>query len=136
MCGIYGELAAAPDARVGERATDVLVHRGPDDRGTWAGAGIFLGARRLSIIDVQGGAQPIWNEDETCCIVYNGELYNFLELRRELEGKGHRFRTHTDTEVVLHAYEEWGPACLGRFNGMFAFAVWDGRSRTLFLARD
>jgi asparagine synthase (glutamine-hydrolysing) len=92
--------------------------------------------RRLSIIDLAGGHQPIWNEDESRCIVFNGELYNFQDLRPELEARGHRFRTHSDTEVVLHAYEEWGADCLRRFNGMFALAVWDGPAATLFLARD
>jgi asparagine synthase (glutamine-hydrolysing) len=120
----------------GDAALDFLRHRGPDDRGAWAADGIFLGARRLSIIDLAGGAQPIWNEDHTVGIVYNGELYNFQELRPELLAKGHRFRTRSDTEVVLHAYEQWGPDCLPRFNGMFAFAIWDGRTRTLLLARD
>jgi asparagine synthase (glutamine-hydrolysing) len=92
--------------------------------------------QRLSIIDLAGGQQPIWNEDHTCCIVYNGELYNFRELRPTLEARGHCFRTHCDTEVVLHAFEEWGPECLRRFNGMFALAIWDRRRQTLFLARD
>lgn len=139
MCGIYGELSLDPGHRAGEHgqaATDVLAHRGPDERGTWQDGGVFLGMRRLSIIDLSTGRQPIWNEDGSCCIVYNGELYNFPDLRRELEAKGHAFRTRTDTEVALHAYEEWGPECLARFNGMFAFAIWDGRERALFLARD
>jgi asparagine synthase (glutamine-hydrolysing) len=141
MCGIYGELALVGDLRgdVGtklDESVDVLVHRGPDDRGTWAGGGVSMGARRLSIIDLPGSHQPIWNEDGTSCIVYNGELYNFRDIRPILEGRGHRFRTRGDTEVILHAYEEWGPDCLRRFNGMFAFAIWDGRDETLFLARD
>ncbi len=139
MCGIYGELSLTSDYRPGvhgEAATDLLRHRGPDERGTWLGDEVFLGMRRLSIIDLDGGSQPIWNEDRTCCVVYNGELYNFLDLRRELEAKGHLFRTATDTEVVVHAYEEWGPGCVRRFNGMFAFALWDGRGRRLLLARD
>ena len=139
MCGIYGELALRrghPVGLAGNAATDLLAHRGPDERATWSRDGIFLGVRRLSIIDLATGQQPVWNEDQTCCIVYNGELYNFVELRRELEGRGHRFRTRSDTEVLLHAYEEWGLGCLGRFNGMFAFAVWDERERLLFLARD
>ena len=140
MCGIYGRLDFAP-GRVDRRELDslstaVLAHRGPDDQGTWQASGIFLGMRRLSIIDLAGGQQPIWNEDNTCCIVYNGELYNFLDLRPELEGRGHVFRTQSDTEVILHAYEEWGPECLGRCNGMFALAIWDERRRVLFLARD
>jgi asparagine synthase (glutamine-hydrolysing) len=139
MCGIYGEYDLTGSGRVGgsaEAATDVLAHRGPDERGTWHGPGVFLGMRRLSIIDLAGGHQPIWNEDRSGCIVYNGELYNYLDLRPELQARGHAFRTNTDTEVVLHAYEEWGADCLRRLNGMFAFAIWDGRQRRLFLARD
>ena len=92
--------------------------------------------RRLSIIDLDGGHQPIANEDETCWIVYNGELYNFLDLHPQLEAKGHRFRTNSDTEVILHAYEEWGTDCLQHFNGMFAWAIWDSQEKLLFLARD
>jgi asparagine synthase (glutamine-hydrolysing) len=138
MCGIYGslDLRARGPMMSPDGALDLLRHRGPDDRGAWAGDGIFVGTRRLSIIDLPGGAQPIWNEDHTMCIVYNGELYNFEDLRPELIAKGHRFRSRGDTEVVLHAYEQWGPSCLRRFNGMFAFAIWDGKNRTLFLARD
>ncbi|MDQ6740619.1 MAG: asparagine synthase (glutamine-hydrolyzing), partial [Actinomycetota bacterium] len=119
-----------------EYALASLHHRGPDGEGHWQGGGICLGTRRLSIIDLDCGQQPIWNEDYTCCIVYNGELYNFLDLRPQLEDRGHIFRTHSDTEVVLHAYEEWGPDCLRRFNGMFALAIWDVPHRTLFVARD
>jgi asparagine synthase (glutamine-hydrolysing) len=141
VCGIFGELALSPDARgsVGaylDASVDRIAHRGPDDRGTWTGDGVSLGVRRLSIIDLAGGHQPIWNEDASRCIVYNGELYNFQDIRPILEGRGHRFTTRTDTEVILHAHEEWGAECLRRFNGMFAFAIWDNRSRTLFLARD
>jgi asparagine synthase (glutamine-hydrolysing) len=141
MCGIYGELALRGDVQVNvgttlDDAVDELVHRGPDDRGTWVGKGVSVGARRLSIIDLPGSHQPIWNEDRTSCIVYNGELYNFREIRPLLEARGHTFRTQGDTEVILHAYEEWGPDCLRRFNGMFAFAIWDGRDGSLFLARD
>jgi len=139
MCGIYGYLNLAqqnPVAPYGDLAVDTLLHRGPDERGVWQGPGIFLGMRRLSIIDLAEGQQPIWNEDESCCIVYNGELYNYLELRPQLIAAGHQFRTHSDTEVILHAYEEWGADCLQRFNGMFAFAIWDSRRNQLFLARD
>jgi len=139
MCGIYGELAlgsGVPVGLQGEAATDRLRHRGPDDRGIWSSGKIFLGMRRLSIIDLVGGSQPIWNHQRIVCIVYNGELYNFWNLRRELETKGHRFGTRSDTEVVLQAYEAWGPGCLQRLNGMFAFAIWDGRDRSLLLARD
>src|SRR5262245_54833921 len=109
MCGIYGRLdPAGITASVCNAATDALRHRGPDERGTWHGSSAFLGMRRLSIIDLAGGQQPIWNEDETRCIVFNGELYNFLDLRPQLEARGHVFRTQSDTEVILHAYEEWG----------------------------
>ena len=137
MCGIYGHLTDSElDIQRAEKSTDLLAHRGPDERGTVLCGNVFLGMRRLSIIDLSGGQQPIWNEDQTRCVVFNGELYNFLDLKPELESKGHLFRTRSDTEIVLHAYEEWGPDCLRRFNGMFAFAVWDQRLRRLFLARD
>ena len=139
MCGIYGYLSLSQENLVtayGDLAVDTLIHRGPDERGVWQGPGIFLGMRRLSIIDLAEGQQPIWNEDRSCCIVYNGELYNYLELRPQLIAAGHQFRTHSDTEVILHAYEEWGADCLQRFNGMFAFAIWDSRRNQLFLARD
>ena len=137
MCGIYGQLTTSElDVRHAEESTDLLSHRGPDERGTVLRGNVFLGMRRLSIIDLSGGHQPIWNEDQTCCAVYNGELYNFLELRPELESRGYLFRTRSDTEVVLRAYEEWGPDCLRRFNGMFALAIWDEGASRLFLARD
>jgi asparagine synthase (glutamine-hydrolysing) len=140
MCGISGQLSLCEDTTVRrevlQRMTDAIRHRGPDAEGFYAQTGIGIGARRLSIIDLAGGQQPIWNEDHTCCIVYNGELYNFLDLRPELQARGHMFRTRSDTEVILHAYEEWGPNCLQRFNGMFALAIWNDRTKTLFLARD
>lgn len=139
MCGIYGELDLRGDNLSGQytrKATDLLHHRGPDDGAVWNGGQIVLGMRRLSIIDLPGGMQPIWNEDHTCCIVYNGELYNFRELRQELKTCGHLFRTEGDTEVIVHAYEQWGLECLMRFNGMFAFALWDSREKQLVLVRD
>jgi asparagine synthase (glutamine-hydrolysing) len=137
MCGIYGQIGQSGiDETLARLATDRLAHRGPDERGTWRGGTVFLGMRRLSIIDLAGGQQPIWNEDRTCCIVFNGELYNFLDLRPKLEAKGHVFCTRSDTEVILHAYEEWGTDCLRRFNGMFAIAIWDQPRKRLFLARD
>jgi asparagine synthase (glutamine-hydrolysing) len=138
MCGIYGAVTFdhAPLNDVGELALESMRHRGPDERGAWAGNGTFLGSCRLSIIDLAGGSQPIWNEDHTKCIVFNGELYNFQDLRPELIANGHSFRTRSDTEVILHAYEEWGTDCLQRLNGMFAFAIWDERSGNLFVARD
>jgi asparagine synthase (glutamine-hydrolysing) len=113
-----------------------LRHRGPDGDGEFTDQEVGLGHRRLSIIDVRGGAQPIGNEDDSIQIVFNGEIYNFIELREELLKCGHSFKTHSDTEVIVHAYEQWGTACLRRFNGMFAFALWDSRERKLFLARD
>lgn len=111
-------------------------HRGPDDEGTYFADHVALGMRRLSIIDVVGGHQPIANEDETCWVVLNGEIFNYRELRAQLLERGHQFRTHTDTEVIVHAYEEWGEACPERLNGQFAFAIWDKPRQRLFLARD
>ena len=114
----------------------VIRHRGPDDEGLHAEAGVALGMRRLSIIDLSTGHQPIHNEDETVWVVFNGEIYNYRELRRELEGAGHRFYTSSDTETIVHAYEEWGPEAFARLRGMFGIALWDRRTRTLLLARD
>jgi asparagine synthase (glutamine-hydrolysing) len=114
----------------------VLRHRGPDGSGTFLEGAIGLGHRRLSIIDVGGGAQPISNEDDTKQLVFNGEIYNFIELREQLLKNGHRFKTKSDTEVIIHGYEQWGVDCVGRFNGIFAFALWDGTLRRLFIARD
>ena len=137
MCAILGILSSNPQHfACYEEQLRSLRHRGPDDQGNWANSHVLLGSCRLSIIDIAGGHQPIFNENNTCCIVYNGELYNFLDLRGQLEAKGYKFRTHTDTEVVLHGYEEWGVECLKRFNGMFAFAIWDERKKMLFVARD
>jgi asparagine synthase (glutamine-hydrolysing) len=140
MCGIVGVLnldGEPVDRGLLERMTDAIAHRGPDAEGCFLDAQVGLGNRRLAIIDLSPvGAQPIANEDGRLVLTYNGEIYNFRELRRVLEQAGHRFRSRTDTEVVLHAYEEWGEACLDRFNGMFAFALWDGRRDELFLARD
>ena len=113
-----------------------IIHRGPDDAGDWSEDGMAFGMRRLSIIDLAGGHQPMTNEDGSQHIVYNGEIYNFQELRTALQQKGHTFSTSSDTEVILHQYEEDGTDCVQRFNGMFAFAIWDQSRRTLFLARD
>jgi asparagine synthase (glutamine-hydrolysing) len=113
-----------------------IVHRGPDDQGTFIDEHIALGMRRLSIIDVAGGHQPIENEDGTIKIVFNGEIYNYRALRADLETAGHRFRTRTDTETIVHAYEEYGVDCVNRLNGIFAFALWDASARRLFMARD
>src|SRR5688500_15417224 len=139
MCGIYTEIrlgGSRPVGKAGPQALEALTHRGPDASGWWGDDEVFLGARRLSIIDIAGGDQPIWNEAETACIVYNGELYNMRALRAELAANGSRFKTRSDTEVVLHAYERWGEGCLERFNGMFAFAIWNRADRSLFVARD
>lgn len=140
MCGIAGFVFFDPAHPVDERElrgmTAAIRHRGPDDEGVFVGGPAGLAMRRLSIIDVAGGHQPIFNEDRTVAIVFNGEIYNYLELRAELEARGHRFATRSDTEAIVHAYEEWGGACPEHLRGMFAFAVWDARTRTLFIARD
>ncbi len=141
MCGLVGVVnltAEEPvDALQLTRANDTMAHRGPDDSGVWAEAGVGLAARRLSIIDVPHGHQPMSNEDGSVHIVYNGEVYNHEDLRVELLANGHRFRSTCDTEVILHAYEQWGPdGCLRRLRGMFAFALWDARMQTLLLVRD
>jgi asparagine synthase (glutamine-hydrolysing) len=140
MCAITGMLAADAAATVSasllRRMNDVQAHRGPDQHGIHIESGVGLGHRRLSIIDLSGGRQPLFNEDETVVVVYNGEIYNFQDLARELMARGHRFRTHSDTEVIVHAWEEWGAGCVERFRGMFAFALWDRNRQTLFLARD
>ncbi len=140
MCGIVGIFdsrgAASIDTGLLRRMNDSQFHRGPDGEGLFVDPGIGLGHRRLSIIDLAGGAQPLFNEDCSVVVVYNGEIYNFQELFEELAAQGHRFRTRCDTEVIVHAWEEWGEACVERFRGMFAFALWDRKRETLFLARD
>jgi len=140
MCGIAGmfnrsgrEIAREVDLR---QMLAMLRHRGPDEFGILLDGEAGLGNARLSIIDLSGGSQPIANEDETLWIVFNGEIFNYVELRPELEARGHRFRTSSDTEVILHLFEEYGPRCLERMNGQFAIAIWDTRRRRLFLARD
>jgi len=115
---------------------DTMAHRGPDDRGIYCHGPVGLGHRRLSIIDVAGGHQPLANEGGTCWVVYNGEVYNHRDLRRDLECRGHVYRTNSDSETILHAYEEYGPQCVERFRGMFAFAIWDEPRGRLFMARD
>ena len=115
---------------------DTIRHRGPDDEGYYVSGPIGLGFRRLSIIDLQSGHQPLSNEDGSIWIVFNGEIYNYQELRAFLLSKGHVFKTQTDTEVIVHLYEEFGPGCLEKLRGMFAFAIWDENTKTLFLARD
>jgi asparagine synthase (glutamine-hydrolysing) len=139
MCGICGILArdGTPAARETlDAMISVLRHRGPDGQGSFVDGEVGLGHLRLSIIDVDGGSQPIANETGTLQVVFNGEIYNFVELREELEAFGHCFKTRSDTEVIVHAYEQWGRECVRRFNGMFAFALWDGVRRELFIARD
>jgi len=116
--------------------TDVITHRGPDSDGYFLEGGVGLGMRRLRIIDLETGEQPMANEDESLWIVFNGEIYNYVELRPPLEAKGHVFRTRSDTETILHLYEDYGPACVRHLNGMFAFAIWDRHRRALFVARD
>ena len=140
MCGIAGifdlEGKREVDTALLERMTRSLAHRGPDGDGFHIEPGVGLGHRRLAIIDLEGGKQPLYNEDNSVAVSYNGEIYNFQPLQKELEAKGHRFRTRCDTEVIVHAWEEWGEGCVERFNGMFAFAIWDRNQDCLFLARD
>ena len=139
MCGIAGifnRFGESIDSELLRRMTAAIQHRGPDGAGEWINAEIGLGHRRLSIIDLGGGAQPMGNEDDTIQVVFNGEIYNYLELRDQLAKCGHQFKTRSDTEVIVHAYEQWGTKCVKRFNGMFAFALWDGSKHELFLARD
>ncbi|MEM6991722.1 MAG: asparagine synthase (glutamine-hydrolyzing) [Myxococcota bacterium] len=135
VCGITG-IAGWADADVLRRMTETLAHRGPDGEGTHVGAGWGFGHRRLSIIDIEGGAQPMRSPEGRFFVTFNGEIYNFADLREELEGYGHKFQTRSDTEVLLAAYAQWGDAMLERLNGMFAFALWDDREQRLLLARD
>jgi asparagine synthase (glutamine-hydrolysing) len=139
MCGIAGFLSSRPTAGIEailRRMTDAIRHRGPDDCGFYHDEYASLGHRRLSIIDVAGGHQPMANETRSCWIVYNGEIFNHLDLRPELEKAGHRYRSRCDTETILHAFEEYGPSSLSRYRGMFSFAIWDKEAKTLFCARD
>ena len=140
MCGICG-LAFRDPARTLppetlERMTDIVRHRGPDSDGHHSAPGIALGVRRLRIVDLVTGDQPIRSEDGALVLICNGEIYNAPELRAELQARGHRFRSHSDVEVLLHLYEEGGPESIGRLRGMFAFALWDARQRLLMLGRD
>lgn len=146
MCGIFGFLAHrktdVPEIEVLRNMRETMTHRGPDDKGEYIrpmddqGPFVFFGHRRLSIIDLAGGHQPLSNEDGTVWVLLNGEIYNFQELKTELEGKGHHFQTRSDTEVIAHGYEAYGEECFERFNGMFAIAIWDEREKKLILARD
>lgn len=141
MCGICGIVQSNPgneyyDENILRHMCETIVHRGPNDEGYYSGKHALLGMRRLSIIDLETGRQPITNEDQTIWLVFNGEIYNFREIRAELEKRGHVFTTNSDSEVILHAYEEYGDRCVHHFNGMFAIALWDAPKRRLFLARD
>src|ERR687884_1022670 len=140
MCGIAGIVATdrlADEDRVrAVRMRDVMTHRGPDGAGLWADDHATLAHRRLSIVDLAGGHQPLANEDETIWVTYNGEIYNHASVRPLLEAAGHRYHTRSDTETIVHAYEQWGDDCVTPFRGMFAFAIWDAPKRRLLLVRD
>ena len=140
MCGIAGYISLEPNAVVNreplKRMTDTLLHRGPDAEGFFHAQNVNLGHRRLSIIDLKTGNQPMYSDDKTLVVVFNGEIYNFLEIRTELEKLGHTFVTTSDTEVLIHSYKQWGTSCVERFNGMWAFALWDSRNQRLFCSRD
>jgi len=140
MCGIVGifdtQLQRDIDRELLARMNQTQFHRGPDEGGLHTEAGLGFGHRRLSIIDLSSGQQPLFNEDGSVVVTFNGEIYNYPELMQELAKLGHTFRTHCDTEVIVHAWEQWGEACVERFRGMFAFGVWDRNQKTLFLARD
>src|SRR5215469_5473590 len=139
MCGIAGIVkadAVLPARELLKRMCDVMLHRGPDDEGFYFSPSVGLGIRRLSIIDLETGHQPILNEDGNIAVVLNGEIYNYRELRRMLESKGHHFATASDTEVIVHLYEEYGDECTNRLHGMFCFALWDEKRQRLLLARD
>ena len=140
MCGLCGVVYSDPkrpvDRDMLHRMTNMMSHRGPDGEGYFLVRGVGLGFRRLSIIDLQTGDQPISNEDGTVTVVCNGEIYNYQELRRHLQAGGHRFRTNSDVEVIVHLYEDHGVRCVDFLRGMFSFAIWDSRHRRLMLARD
>jgi len=135
MCGIAGQLGS-PDTQLLKSMLNSIRHRGPDDEGIFSDDLVALGARRLAIVDIEHGNQPMHNEEETVWVIFNGEIYNFHDIRDELLGLGHKFETKTDTEMIVHAYEEWDVNCLQKFGGMFAFAIWDKTKKRLFLARD
>src|SRR6185436_16873486 len=139
MCGITGIVrrdGAQIDRELLARMNDAIRHRGPDDDGFYFGDGVGLAMRRLAIIDLKSGKQPIHNHDRTAWIVFNGEIYNYLELRQQLEKLGHTFYTNSDTEAIVHAYDQYGSDCPKYLRGMFVFAIWDERTQELFLARD
>jgi asparagine synthase (glutamine-hydrolysing) len=139
MCGIAGIVrsdGARVDRELLARMNQAIRHRGPDDDGFYFSDGVGLAMRRLAIIDLKSGHQPIHNQDSTAWIVFNGEIYNYRELRAQLEKLGHKFYTDSDTEAIVHAYDQYGADCPKYLRGMFAFAIWDERTRSLFLARD
>jgi len=139
MCGIAGIVnkdGAPVDRELLTRMNEAIRHRGPDDDGFYFSDGVGLAMRRLAIIDLAHGQQPIHNQDRTAWIVFNGEIYNYRELREELEKLGHQLYTNSDTEAIVHAYDQWGIDCPKYLRGMFAFAIWDERTKSLFLARD
>src|SRR6266849_5343054 len=138
MCGIAGIVSASRESNITEaqirEMCNRIIHRGPNDEGIFVQDGTGLGMRRLSIIDLSGGHQPVFNEDRSAWIVFNGEIYNFPELRPELEKRGHHFSTNTDTEMIVHLYEEMGADCVKKLRGMFALAIYDKTKRKLTLA--
>lgn len=140
MCGIAGFIDLESNRESAVQLIDsmcqVIRHRGPDDQGVWVGDGVAMGMRRLSIIDLAGGHQPIFNEDKSALVVFNGEIYNYRELQQELQERGHHFETHADTEAIVHAYEEYGDDCVNHLRGMFTFALWDRKRQRLLAARD
>src|ERR1700761_722207 len=140
MCGICGVLYydgdREADPKVLANMNRTIVHRGPDDDGFFLERNVGIAMRRLSIVDVQNGHQPLSNEDQTAWVVLNGEIYNHAQLRPLLEARGHHYKTHSDTEAIVHLYEEYGRDCVQHLRGMFAFAIWDRRRKTLFVARD
>src|SRR4051795_3974885 len=138
MCGIAGTVSSDGPIEPGltDRMCAVMRHRGPNSQGSFADDGVALGIQRLAVIDLRTGNQPIANEDGSVVVVVNGEIYNYRELREELRARGHRFGTDSDSEVIVHLYEEMGESCVERLRGMFAFALWDQRARQLLLARD
>src|SRR5438132_8253792 len=140
MCGIAGfvdaQLRHHNASLLIEAMCQVIRHRGPDDQGVWVGDGVALGMRRLAIIDLAGGHQPICNEDRSILVVFNGEIYNYRALQHALQQRGHSFQTDADTEVIVHAYEEYGDECVTHLRGMFTFALWDNNRQRLLAARD
>src|SRR3954463_3742977 len=140
MCGICGQFNFSTpywvEPETIRRMTDSLAHRGPDDEGYFVAGEVGLGFRRLSIIDLAGGHQPMSDSEESVWVTMNGEIYNYKELRAELRARGHHFRTNSDTEVIIHGYKEWGTEVLNRLNGMFGLAIWDVQKKRLVVARD